>query len=63
MKQWQQIEKELFNGNSAFKIGTNNELPMERLPNRIIENDKKLQDIAEDITSCAKLEIGQSETG
>lgn len=62
MKQWQQIEKELFNGNSAFKIGTNNELPMERLPNRIIENDKKLQDIAEDITSCAKLEIGQSET-
>ena len=63
MKQWQQIEKELFSSSTAFKIGTNNDLPMEPLQNRLIENDVKNQDIIDDITSCAKVEIGQSETG
>ena len=68
MRQWQHIEKELFNSNTASKVGINNDLPLEPIPtgmqNKILENDRKKQDICgDDITSCAKLEIGQSETG
>ena len=68
MRQWQHIEKELFNSNTASKVGINNDLPLEPIAtgiqNKILENDRKKQDICgDDITSCAKLEIGQSETG
>ena len=68
MRQWQHIEKELFNSNTASKVGINNDLPLEPIAagiqNKILENDRKKQDICgDDITSCAKLEIGQSESG
>ena len=66
MRHWQQIEKELFNSNTASKIVMNNEVPMEHIQAiRMAETaEKKQQDhVTDEITSCAKVEIGQSETG